>query len=83
MKISVTQETYKPFSGFYNLLAFDIPKKDFPKMYNIQSYLAQCERNRKAGKYKSDQLGLDKVKNLSAQYQQLLFSYPVINDDLL
>lgn len=79
----MTPKDYVPFNGFYNLLAFDIPKKEFNKMYNIQEYLAECEEKRKSGRYKHDVHGLNKVKDLSAQYQQLLFSYPIINQSLI
>ena len=35
----------------------------------------QCEQNRQKGLYKNMPNELEKVKNLSAEYQQTLFSY--------
>ena len=66
---------YQPLQGFYDLRNWDIPKKDFLKLWSIQRYLFQCEQNRQKGLYKNTPNELDKIKNLSAEYQQTLFSY--------
>lgn len=66
---------YQPLQGFYDLRNWDIPKKDFLKLWGIQKYLFQCEQNRQKGLYKNMPNELEKVKNLSAEYQQTLFSY--------
>ena len=66
---------YKPLQGFYNLRNWDLPKKDFFKLWRIQRYLFQCKQNRQKGMYKDMPHELEKVKNLSAEYQQALFSY--------
>ena len=57
---------YQPLQGFYDLRNWDIPKKDFLKLWNIQKYLFQCEQNRQKGLYKNMPNELEKVKNLSA-----------------
>ena len=40
---------YQPLQGFYDLRNWDIPKKDFLKLWGIQRYLFQCEQNRQIG----------------------------------
>lgn len=66
---------YTPLQGFYDLRNWDIPKNDFAKLWNIQKFLFKCEQDRRKGKYKHNPLELQKVKQASAEYQQLLFSY--------
>lgn len=66
---------YQPLQGFYDLRNWEIPKKDFLKLWSIQRYLFQCEQNRQKGMYRDMPHELEKVKNLSAEYQQTLFSY--------
>jgi len=74
---------YVPFHGFYDLRAFDIPKMEFKKLANIQEFLFNAEKDRQAGKYKHNQSELDKVKNLSAEYQQILFGYKIVKPELI
>jgi len=69
-------EDYQPYNGFYDLRDFDIPKKEFLKLWNLQQFLYQAEEQRKRG-YKHPQI--QGIKDLSAQYQQILFSYPEKN----
>ena len=66
---------YQHLQGFYDLRNWDIPQKDFLKLWGIQKYLFQCEQNRQKGLYENMPNELEKVKNLSAEYQQTLFSY--------
>ena len=71
---------YQPLKGFYDLRNFNIPNNDFLKLWDIQNYLFQCEQNRLKGFYKNMPNELEKVKNLSAEYQQALFSYTNVGD---
>lgn len=82
-KIKITVDNYQPLNGFYDLRAFGIPKIDFSKLARVQQFLFHCEQNRRKGKYKHDSNGLEKIKNFSAQYQQVLFSFPVIKPELI
>lgn len=66
---------YTPINGFYDLRDYDIPEREFVKLWRMQEYLSTCERNRREGKYKDMPHELKKVKELSAKYQQALFSY--------
>ena len=70
-----TEYEYTPFDGFYDLRDFDIPKKIFIKFWKVQKFLYKCEQNRKMGRYLCMKEELDKVKEFSAHYQQLLFLY--------
>ncbi len=69
------KEDYRPLKGFYDLRNWDIPKGDFLKLWGIQQYLFTCEQNRLKGRYKDNAYELDKIRNLSGEYQQVLFSY--------
>ncbi|HBG40259.1 MAG TPA: hypothetical protein DDW85_02445 [Porphyromonadaceae bacterium] len=69
-------EDYTPIPGFLDLREFVIPKTEFLKLWNMQRYLSKCEENREEGKYKDSPDELDKIRRLSAEYQQALFSYP-------
>lgn len=71
---------YKPIPGFFDLRNWNIPIKDFLKLWNTQKYLFQCEQNRRNGLYKNMPNELEKVKQLSGEYQQTLFSYPNIGE---
>ena len=66
---------YQPVKGFEDLRNWDIPKKDFVTLWKVQRYLFQCVQNEAKGMYKDMPFELEKVKNLSAEYQQTLFSY--------
>ncbi len=69
------QEEYTPFNGFCDLMELDLPKKIFIKLWKIQQFLYECEQSRKMGKYLYMDEELNKVKELSAHYQQILFQY--------
>lgn len=77
------KNNYTPFKGFYDLRAFDIPKIEFKKLANVQEFLFISEKDRIAGKFKHNLLELDKIKQLSAEYQQILFSYKIIKPELI
>lgn len=65
---------YTPIPGFYNLLDFDLPKKIFKKLYEIQKLLKHVNDNQDYYK-KFDKIHWRKAQELSAQYQQILFSH--------
>jgi hypothetical protein len=65
---------YKPYKGFYDLRDYNLPKKDFIKFWNIQDYLFYVE-NKKEYFKKFEKNMWEQVKELSANYQQCLFSY--------
>jgi hypothetical protein len=65
---------YKPFRGFYDLRDYNLPKKDFIKFWNMQEYLHHVESNKKYFK-KMDKNMWEQAQQLSANYQQCLFSY--------
>ena len=62
---------YKPFNGFYDLRDYNLPKKDFLKLWKIQEYLSHVETNKKYFKTMSKNMWED-AKQLSAEYQQCL-----------
>jgi hypothetical protein len=63
---------YVPFDGFYDLREYDIPKQDFLKLWRVQRFLYEVEQKRRAGHIHPQ---IAKVRDLSAQYQQILFQY--------
>jgi hypothetical protein len=65
-----TKKSYEPIPGFYDLREFNIPEKEFLKFWNIQDFLHSWELARQSG-----QVVPDKIIELSAEYQQLLFAY--------
>lgn len=67
---------YVAIDGFYDLREFDIPKKDFMKLWGVQKFLYKVEQNRRKGFVHPQ---IKDVKNLSVKYQQALFQYPQIN----
>lgn len=67
---------YKPFNGFYDLRDYNLPKKVFLKLWEVQEYLNYVNE-RKAYFRKMDPITWSKVQELSANYQQCLFSYSV------
>lgn len=69
------EEMYTPIDGFYDLREFDIPNRVFTKLWKIQKFLYECEQNRRDGVYLHMKNELDKVRELSGNYQQILFSY--------
>ena len=76
MKSKTTKE-YKPYKGFYDLREYDIPKKVFQTLWNIQWTLSDMvERQDYYKKYLPIQW--EKAKEVSACYQQILFRYKKI-----
>lgn len=73
-------ENYIPLSGFYDLRAFQIPVKAFRKLWKIQKFLHKVEADRQAGKIHPQ---INEIRNFSGEYQQILFSFPIINPDLI
>lgn len=70
---------YTPIKGFYDLRNWDIPKKDFLSLWNIQKQLASYMGKEKYfKKYEPAQWG--KLKELSVLYQQALFNYKMIGE---
>jgi len=68
---------YKPYKGFYDLREYDIPKKVFQTLWNIQWTLSDMvERQDYYKKYLPIQW--EKAKEVSACYQQILFRYKKI-----
>ena len=74
-KIKTKISNYQPLKGFLDLRNFDISNKDFLKLWRIQRYLFQCEENRQKGFYKNMSTEFEKVKDLSAEYQQTIFEF--------
>lgn len=65
---------YKPFKGFYDLREYDMPKKVFLKLWDIQDMLSHMSEREK---YFKEFLPIqwEKAKEVSACYQQTLFRY--------
>ena len=67
-------EEYKPYNGFYELRDYNLPKKVFLKLWKIQEYLNHVNERKDYFK-KMDVITWRKAQDLSADYQQCLFSY--------
>jgi hypothetical protein len=65
---------YVPYKGFYDLRCYDIPKKIFKKLWRIQKFLFKMEQ-KKAYYKKWHPTQWEAAKELSANYQQVLFQY--------
>ena len=65
---------YKPYNGFYDLRDYNLPKKIFIKLWNFQDYLSHVNQRKEYFK-KFEKNMWEKAKELSADYQQCLFSY--------
>jgi len=63
---------YKPYPGFYDLRDFKLTITVFRKLWNIQRYLHYVETNKQYFK-KYEPVQWEDVKELSANYQQILF----------
>lgn len=67
-------ENYKPYEGFFDLRKFDLPKKLFRSLWIIQDTLHEMNKNKEY--YKKFHMGQWlKAQQISADYQQVLFSY--------
>lgn len=67
------KEKYEPLEGFYDLREFDIPKKEFKKLWNIQKFLYQCQKRINLG---FAHPRWEEIKQVAADYQRALFSFP-------
>jgi len=72
-KYKVNKE-YKPYKGFYDLRDFDIPVKEFKKLWDVQDILSHMTERREYFK-KFLPFQWERAKEVSACYQQALFSY--------
>jgi hypothetical protein len=65
---------YKSYNGFYDLKEFDLPAIIFKKFWKIQDFLFYVKSKKDYyKKYLPNQW--QEVKELSASYQQELFTY--------
>lgn len=72
MKIQPTD--YKPYKGFYDLREYEIPKRIFLKLWIIQEYLFKMQsKSEYYKKWLPNQW--QSAQEMSADYQQILFSY--------
>lgn len=65
---------YVPFKGFYDLRCYNMPKKVFKKLWRIQRFLFNMTQ-KKAYYKKWHPNQWEAAKELSANYQQILFQY--------
>jgi hypothetical protein len=65
---------YVPIHGFYDLREYDLPKKIFQKLWNIQEYLNHVNERREYFKMYNP-IMWRKAQELSADYQRVLFAY--------
>jgi hypothetical protein len=72
-------EDYKAMDGFFDLRKFNLPKKVFLSLWNVQEILESQSKNYPYLK-KFDKFQLQKLQNLSANYQGILFSYTPLKD---
>ena len=63
---------YKSYQGFYDLRNFILTKRLFKKLWKIQDMLFHMQKNSIYFK-KSHPLQWEKAKQVSAEYQQILF----------
>ena len=70
-------EDYKPYKGFYDLREYNLPKRLFRRLWRVQDMLSHM--NERADYFKKWHPGQwQKAQELSAHYQQLLFSHTTI-----
>lgn len=67
-------KNYKPYTGFYDLRTFILPKKLFIKLWLVQDMLAHM-RDRAEYYQKWHPGQWQKAKEICAQYQQILFQH--------
>ena len=65
---------YVPYSGFHDLRCFDLPVKVFKKLWKIQKFLHHMETRKDYFK-KWHPVQWESAKELSANYQQILFGH--------
>ena len=67
-------ENYKPYTGFYDLRTFILPKKLFIKLWVVQDMLAHMRDRAKYYK-RWHPAQWQKAKEICAEYQQILFRH--------
>lgn len=65
---------YKPYDGFYDLRKFNLPKKVFARLWEVQYMLSEMSRNAEYYKQWHPRQWQD-AQEVSALYQQELFRY--------
>lgn len=71
------REQYIPYSGFYDLREFVLPKKLFKKLWKIQDILHHMTVRADYFK-KYHPVQWEKAKEVSANYQQILLSHEAV-----
>jgi len=66
---------YIPIQGFIGLREYEIPKKEFSKLYGLQKFLADIEKN-KNHYMEFNKKSWEEAKEISGKLQQAIFSYP-------
>lgn len=74
------KKDYTPYAGFYDLRAFKLPWHVFLRLWRIQSFLSAIETDRRNGKIHPQ---MNEIKATSAEYQQCLLQFPIINKELI
>ena len=75
MNTKINRKNYKPINGFYDLTTIAISTaSEFHKLAKLQKVLAFYE-DRKEYLKQNEPLKWEKVKNLSAEYQQIILEY--------
>lgn len=70
---------YTPIDGFFDLRNWDIPKKEFLSLWNIQKFLASY-RGQVEYLRRFDPIQWEELKELSVQYQQKLLTFKLIGE---
>ena len=73
MKTKEIIKKYKPFKGFYDLRDYEIPDKEFIKLWSIQEFLSDV-RDKKEYYKKYSPYQWEYIKEISANYQQILLN---------
>jgi hypothetical protein len=74
MKIKERIKQYKPYKGFYDLREYDLPDREFIRLWDVQDMLSHMsERSDYFKKFLPIQW--EKAKEVSACYQHILFKY--------
>jgi len=70
---------YKPYKGFYDLRNYNLPKKLFLALWDIQDMLSHMSEKEDYFKEFLPRQWED-AKEVSAKYQQVLFRYKDLTD---
>lgn len=68
----MTVKEYIPLPGFCDLREYEFPRKEFRTLAEAQRLLYSWEVHRRRGNPVPPE-----IRNLSAEYQQLLFQHPL------